>query len=234
MFPRKLASVVGIVGLAFAGSASATFMFTFDDPTDVLLTTYDFTIDGAHVHATVTYDLTSINSTTAEFDVTGINTSTGAGQNRLVSFGVDVVTPPLTGASTTNSLPTAGEWDAVAGPVTFPGFQKVDLCSYAGPNCSGGSSLGVLMGQTDTFHLILMGAFGTVPSVTFTSPFPGKFQGVGNAGQSYEVDACAGSTACVPGPPRPVPDNGVPEPGTLALLGLGLWGLYAAQRRKLS
>lgn len=132
----------------------------------------------------------------------------------------------LTGASTTNSLPTAGEWDATI-TTTFPSFQSVDLCSYSTPNCSGGSSAGVGEMETDTFHLALTG-FGTTPSLTFTSPFPGKFQAVGTKGNSFEVDACTSPTNC--GNPQPDP-NPTPEPGTLALLGLGIWGVFAMRRR---
>jgi len=229
---NKSCAAFGLAALVFAAPASALVTFTFDDPaTDTLVTTYDFTADGAHITTTVTYDLTSISGTQAQFDVTIQNTTATSepGTNRIVSFGVDVVTPTLTGASATNSLPTAGEWDATV-TTNFPGFQSVDLCSYAGPNCSGGSSEGVAEGQTDTFHLTLLGDFASAtpsPSVTFQSPFPGKFQAVGTAGRSFEVDACTGCE------PTPVPDEGLPEPGTLALLALGVLGIYATGRRKI-
>jgi hypothetical protein len=237
MIKKCITSSMLALGLAFAQSSSAVVMFTFDVVGETLQTFYSFTQDGATITTEVDYKLTAITAGQADFDVTVINTTpaTEPGTNRIVSFGVDIVTPTLTGASTTNSFPTLGEWDAVIGPTTFPGFQKVDLCSFAGPDCSGGSSLGVAEGLTDTFHLILAGAFNsTTPnSVMFTSPFPAKFQAVGNSGNSFEVDACETPTNCV-GTPVPVPDVGLPEPGTLALLALGVLGIYASRRRTTS
>lgn len=230
MFRKFLTATAIFVGVAVASPAFAIpVSATFDSVGDELQTFYSFTQDGATITVEVDYKLTAISSTEADFAVTVKNTTATAepGVNRIVSFGVDVVAPTLTGASTSNSLPTAGEWDATI-TTNFPSFQSVDLCSYSGPNCSGGSSAGVGEQETDTFNLAVTGAFGGTPSVTFTSPFPAKFQAVGTAGNSFEVDACASPTDC----PTPSPDpNPTPEPGTLALLGLGIWGVFAMRRR---
>jgi hypothetical protein len=231
MFRKYLAFAAVIAGLGVTGSATAVpISFTFSAINDTLQTFYIFTADGANITVEVDYKLTAISSTEADFAVTVSNTTPTAqpGVNRIVSFGVDVVSPALTGASTSNSLPTAGEWDATI-TTNFPSFHSVDLCSFAGPNCAGGSSAGVAEQETDTFDLALTGAFGATPSLTFTSPFPGKFQAVGTKGNSFEVDACTSPTNCV-GNPQPDP-NPTPEPGTLALLGLGLWGVFAMRRR---
>jgi len=232
MFRKILNTFVAAAGLALATSVGAVSM-TFDGAGDSLVTKYLFNIDGAVVNVTVTYTMTAITGGQADFDVSLVNSSSGAGQIRLVSFGVDVVAPPLTGASTTSSLPTAGEWEAVNGAI-LPAFQHVDLCSFSGNNCPGGSNDGIGKGDPpESFHLILTGNFASAtpsPSVTFTSPFPGKFQSVGVAGKSYEIDACANPTDCQPGTPRDTP---LPEPGTLALFALGLWGVFASRRRSL-
>lgn len=225
---RKLIVASGLAAaFTFAGSAMA-LTFTFDSVGDTLLTTYSFTQDGADVTATVEYELTSISSTEAEFDVTIINSTALAqpGVNRLTAFGVDIVSGSITAAATSNSSPTAGEWDATV-DTNFPSFQQVNLCSYAGPNCSGGSSLGVAEQETDLFDLLLTGTFGTTPSISFTSPFPAKFQAVGTAGGSFEVDACEDDNC-----PDPTPDPTVPEPGTLALIAIGILGLVASTRRR--
>jgi len=224
---KSLAAAAGIVAFACSTTANALSM-TFDSGGDALITHYVFSIDSANVDVTVTYSLISITSTTAKFNVSMSNDSTGTGQNRLVSFGVDTTEPDLTGASTTNSSPTAGEWDADV-TENFPGFGSVMLCSFAGPNCSGGGNGGIAQGGADeSFVLTLTGAFGASPSLTFNSPFPGKFQSVGVAGKSYEIDACDSTTqsTCTRIPPQEIP-----EPGMLMLLALSLFTLYAARRR---
>jgi hypothetical protein len=129
----------------------------------------------------------------ATFAVSAANNTVDAdGSARLVSFGVDVVNPQLAAAGTG----ATSEWIAAI-KTTFPGFKQVDLCSYAGSNCAGGQSNGVLEGElANTFDLILPFSSLTFPNdgsgagITVTSPFPSKWQSVGAAGKSYEVDGC--------------------------------------------
>ena len=231
MLRKAVLAAIGVIGVTASGLSSATSML-FNLAGQMLATQYVFTEDGGNVNVSVTYMLTAITSGTADFNVLLHNASTGSGQNRLVSFGVDTTSPSLTGATATASSPTAGEWDATL-EVNSPSFCTIDLCSFAGPNCSGGGGNGIAQGGADeSFHLQLTGDFGATPSLTFNSPFPGKFQSVGLAGQSFEVDACTPPSVCTPVPVPDEPPPSVPEPGTLALLGLGV--LTLALRRRTS
>jgi len=157
--------------------------------------------------------------------VTATNCTTGAGSgqhpNRLVSFGVGAINPEVVSAE----VPVDGEWDAKTNS-NLSGYGTVDLCIYAGPNCSGGGSLGVYTGATDQFDLTLMraSAVGIESPITFSGPFASKWQSVGILGSGVNVDACLEGPNCT--------SNHVPEPGSLALLSAAAIGFGVARRRK--
>lgn len=183
---------------------------------------------GATLWTEVDFKLNSMNASTSIFDVSIKNLSFGAGTDTLMSFGIDVVAPKLSGVSD-----NSGTWDAVLN-TNLPSFQKVDLCLFASNGCTGGAiGNGLNKGATaPTFQLTLTTASNFQTSgIQFNSPYGSKFQNVGTLGKSYELGGCdKASTACGGGTP-PV-EIQVPEPGSLALVGLALLGLAVTARRK--
>ena len=188
---------------------------------------------GATLWAEVDFTLTSMVSGTSIFDVTVKNKSFGAGTNTLMSIGIDVVAPTLTSATDSSNL-----WGVELNQV-LPTFQTVDLCVFRdstavpGNNgCSGGAIAAGLDEQMTaaTFSLTLNTAGNFLTSgIQFNSPYGSKFQNAGTAGNSYELGGCdMASNGCGGGSP-PIE---IPEPGSLALVGLAMMGLAVTARRR--
>lgn len=125
----------------------------------------------------------------------------------------------------------------------FPGFNNiVNACVSNTTGCaSGDPQTGIDIGDDDTFTMQFMGTFGSAVTLdAFALKWQTNFDDVFCAG-SPDVEACKleapGSSFELAGTPSPkngVPPEQIPEPHTLALLGIGLlgFGLRAARRAK--
>lgn len=211
---------VGVCGLLVSGSAMvAAAPVTFDlNPGTSNPSSYtayfNETHYGVQLVADITFTLTSLSGNTATFNVVVDNNTVDAGGSaRLVSFGIDNISPNLYDADANNG------WDTSRN-VNLTG-NNVELCVWDGSNCTGGSNQGVGEGLEETFTLLLKSS-SLGSSITFDGFFA-RFQSIGRTDGSKTIGEC--TSGCTP-------TNNVPEPSTLALLGLGLFGVAALRRRR--
>lgn len=216
MKPTKIHGLAAAAALALCSQAQATAVL-FDGINDTTTLLYTSTVDGATLSATVKFTLTSWSATSATFATIVTNNSFGPGQNALLSFGIDVVTPALKSA-------TAGSGWSASVDDNFPSFKKVDLCVWSGNSCSGGPvGDGLGEGMMSSFNLVLTAEAGNnfMQGITFTSPYSAKFQSVGTNEVSVEFAGCVASQpGCGEGGGGGSGGNNgnVPEPNALALI----------------
>jgi PEP-CTERM motif len=212
----SIAAFVLVSSLSLARTASAASILVNSNTS---FTVYWLkTSTNPDLSANATFTIT--NWSAAGFDLTIdeiTNTTPVSALNaRLTSFGFGL-TPD--GALTNDVDGAVFMWDED----TFPAFSDVEICAYAGSNCSGGGGGGLAAGQTMAGAMTghITGNFAN--GVTF-APIAAKIQtSVG----SFEIDGCL--VRCEPDTHEIVP---APEPASLLLLGGGLAVIVNRLRRR--
>jgi hypothetical protein len=184
------------------------------------------------------FTASGFNSTSLTLAVTLNNTSAigGQGGERLTAFafGID---PNATGVAFSD-ISDGGMIDAALGAQGSLGsnVQGVEICAWGGVNCNGGSTGGIFGGGSDTFTLVLAGTWGASVNIdpvgfkyqtgygSFEFPSSSTSTSTGTTTSSTTTSSTTTSTG--------TSTSGVPEPGSTALVGVGLGFLGLAMWRR--
>ncbi len=195
-------------------------------------TNFDGNVGGnpvAGLSATAMFSLVSVNvaKTTWTFDVTV--TETGSLDARVSGLGFANITPDATGGSVV--LADGTGWSFNSGG-SFPnGFGSLEGCLSSPPNCQGGGGGGVQNGTSKTVRFSLN--FAALTNTVVFNSLGVRYQAINgtSGGITFKDDSGTGlhtgNDPLIPGN-----EGEIPEPTTVALMGLGLVGLGVAARRR--
>jgi hypothetical protein len=210
---------IAALGLALASSPASAFFI--DNAGDSLNFSWSYAGGGYNVTGAGTMTATALSSGSLTLQISLTNTTVAPNANdaRLTAFGLGI-DPDATGV-TFSDASDGGMINASLDNI--PSLKTIEVCAFGGPNCSGGGNGGIFAnGASDTFSLTITGAFANGATI---DPLGYKYQT--DDASPYEFSCSTTSTTGQCGGGRTVP-----EPGSLALLGVTAVACATIRRRR--
>ena len=214
---------IAALGLALASSHASAFLIDHVGQSLGFSWSYvggEYALTGT---GTITAAGFGDNSLTLQFWLRNNTVADSGVDARLTAFGFGI-DPNTTGVTFYDDPNDGGMISAALDNI--PSLKTIEVCVFGGRNCAGGANGGIFAnGASDIFSLKLTGDFAKGATI---DPLGYKYQ---TDDGSYEFSCsttsrnyqCSGGSVV-----------SVPEPGTLALVGVAVAGLGFARRRKLN
>jgi hypothetical protein len=229
-------ALLALLALSVGNMMGAALSFNYDFATlgaQSKGTSFNGNVDGnavAGLGATAMFSLVSVNGakTTWTFDVKV--TETGSLDARVSGLGFKDIAPNAAGGSIASGEDGGTGWTFISGG-SFPnGFGSLEACLSNPPNCQGGGGGGVANGTNRTARFSLN--FGSATDTVVFNSLGVRYQSISGTSGNTTFNGDSGTGRDIGDPFVPGNEPGVPEPSTVALIGLGLTGLAVASRRR--